>query len=149
MNQVLLAEANFGLRRVHIDVDLLGRHLQKEQDDRKGGRRNHIPIRLADGVQQQPVADQPFVYKDIDRVPVQLLQLRFRKEAGEPQRYWLTPRLIRILLPGGRVPESGSFQWGLRRNREELAQRLGAEDLVDPLGRPRYWRSLQQGMRRR
>ena len=81
----LLPEAHLGLGRMHVHIHLFRRHLQKQQHHRKAGGRNHVAIGLGDGVQQQPVADQPLVDEDVDRVAVELLQLGLGVEAAQAQ----------------------------------------------------------------
>jgi len=63
VNQRLLAEAHLSLGRVHVHIHLFGRHFEEQEHDWKAGGRNHIAIRLREGVQKQPVANKPLVYK--------------------------------------------------------------------------------------
>ena len=56
VNHRLLAEANFGLCGVDIDVNFFWRHLQEEQDDGRRGRRDDVAIGLGDGMHQEAIA---------------------------------------------------------------------------------------------
>ncbi len=78
-----LAEADLGLRGVDIDVDLLWGHLEEEENDRVGGRRDDIAVGLGECVEDELVADEALVDEDIDGVAVELLQLGLGDEAGD------------------------------------------------------------------
>src|SRR5579884_2616395 len=88
----LLAEANFGLRGMHVDVDLGRRHLQEEQDDRKNRGRQDVAVSLGDRVLDQAIANQAAIYENENRVAVELLNFWFRNKAVEvklSRRGWL------------------------------------------------------------
>jgi hypothetical protein len=100
VDAVLLAEADLGLGGVDVDVHLLGRHLQEEQNDREAGGWNDVAVGLRDGVEQQPVTDKAFIDKDIDGVAIEFLELRFGVETGQAQSSRLGFGLIGIDFPG-------------------------------------------------
>jgi hypothetical protein len=77
-----LAEADFGLGRVDVDVHLLRRHLDKQQHHGKRSGGKNIAIGLAHRVHQQAVAHQAAIDEAVDRVAVEFLQLRLGGEAG-------------------------------------------------------------------
>ena len=113
MDQALLAKANLGLGGVDVHIHLFGRHLQEEQHHRETGGRNHVAISLGDGVHQEPVADKPFVDKYIDRVAVELLQLRLGVEAAQAKSAGRARWLVGIFFPGRRLGQSDSGQRSL------------------------------------
>src|ERR1700679_2004043 len=76
-----LTEAHLGLRRMHVDVDFRGRHLEKEHHDWVDGGRNDIAIGLGQRMLHQAVANQASVHKNKDGVAIELLDLRPRYEA--------------------------------------------------------------------
>ena len=86
MHKPRLAEAHLGLRRMHVDIHLLRRHLQKQQHHRERCRRNDVAIGLGQRMQHHAVAHQPLVHEDVHRVAVQLLQLRLGDEPRKPQK---------------------------------------------------------------
>ena len=90
MNDTVLPEADLSLRRMHVDIDFGGRHLQKQQHHRKNRRRQNIAVSIGERVLNEAIADQPSIYKNEDRVAVELLDLRLRNEAmqGDFARLW-------------------------------------------------------------
>jgi len=101
VDQRLLAETNFGLGGMDIDIHFFGGHFEEQEDDGEAGGRQHVAIRLGDGMQQQAIADKPLVDKNIDRVAIELLQLGPGVEAGEAQRAWIARRLAGSCFQGG------------------------------------------------
>jgi hypothetical protein len=100
MHQGRLAEADLGLRRVDVDVDLLRRHLEEEQQHRERGRRQHVAVGFDRGVQDQPVADEPAINEDVDGVAVELLQFGLRGKAAQAQVAGLGWLVVRVATPG-------------------------------------------------
>ncbi len=149
VDQTLLTEAHLGLGGMHVHIHFFGRHFEEEQHYREAGGRNHVAIGLSDCVKQQPVADKTLVHKDIDRVPVEFLQLRPGVEAGQPQNAWVAGGLGGISLPGGRVGQTGVGEGGLGGHRQQLSERVLAEDLVDALRGARHRRRGDDGVRGR
>ena len=125
---------------MHVHVDFFGRHFEEEQHDGKAGGRNDVAVGLGDGVQQQPIADEALVHEDVDRVAIELLQLRLGVEAGEAQSAGIAGGLVGIVLPRRRLGQAGVRQRRLCGDGQQLGQRLFAEDLVDALGRARHGR---------
>ena len=60
-----IAKADLGLGRMDIDVDLVGRAVEKQRDDRVAVARQHILIGAAHRADQQPVAHRPAVDDEI------------------------------------------------------------------------------------
>src|SRR5208283_3348818 len=116
---------------------------------RERSRRDDIAIGFGDRVEQQAVADKPFIHKYIDRVAVELLQLGPGEEAAQAQAARLAGGLVQVAFPWWRVGQAGVFERGLGGYRQELAEGFGAEDLVDALGRAGDGRRLEQGVRGR
>ena len=92
MDTVLLAEADLGFGRMNIDIDFFGRHFEKEQDDGERSRRQDVTVSFADGVEQQPITDKPLIYKDVDGITIEFLELRLGIEAAHAQRAGLAHR---------------------------------------------------------
>ena len=80
-----LAEADFGLGGVDVDVDLLRRHLEEEEDDRERGGRDDVAVGLGERVEDELVADEAVVDEDVDGVAIELLQLGLGDEAGDAE----------------------------------------------------------------
>ena len=123
VNEAGLAEADLGLGGVDVDVDLLRRHLEEEQDDRERGGRDDVAIGLGERVQDEPVADQAAVDEDVDGVAIELLQLGLGDEAGDAEvagvgRLRSPPRASTAGARAGRRGRSPS-----RRRREHEAAR--------------------------
>ena len=66
VHHALLAKADFSLRRMHVDVDFAGRHVEKQQHHRENRGRQDVAIGLDDGVLDEAVADQASVDEDVD-----------------------------------------------------------------------------------
>ncbi len=141
-----LAKTDFRLRRVDVDIDLLRRHLQKQQHHGKGGRGQDIAIGLAHRVHQQAVAHQAAIDEAVDRVAVQLLQLGLGGEAADAQQPRLRRLVVRRPFPGRRFRQPGAFQVDLGRQGKKLIQGVLAEDLKDALRRLAYRGRDQQRM---
>ena len=83
MQEGRLAEADFGLGRVDVDVDFLRWHFEKEQHDRKRRRRDDVAVRLGERVENEAIADEAAIDEDIDGIAVELLQRGLGDKAGE------------------------------------------------------------------
>ena len=80
-HQGRVAKADLGLGRVDVDVDLVGRPVEKQRDDRMAVARQHVLIGAAHRARQQLVAHRPAVDDEIlvaRQGPVQ------GRQAGEP-----------------------------------------------------------------
>ena len=121
VHQARLAKAHLRLGRMHVDIDLFGRHFQKQQDDRKRGRRNDVAISLDHRVNDQPVAHQAAVDEEIDRVAVELLQLRLGDKSAHPQKARLRRLIVlrRASMAEARVARRAPF--AARRQEEQVA----------------------------
>src|SRR6516162_9524589 len=73
-------EPNFCLRRVDVNVHIFVGNRYKHDHDWESARRQDIPVRFADGVQDDLVANQPAIDEEEHRVPVVLLDVRTRRE---------------------------------------------------------------------
>ena len=111
-----------------VHVHFLVRQIEKKQNEGENSRRHDVAVRLADRVQQQPVADQPAVHKNINPVAVRALHFRPRSEPAHPQRSGPLFRFERRL---GNGAAHGPFG---RRNLRQLVERLPSKDLIDALG---------------
>src|SRR5258708_17110993 len=81
MHQRMLTEADFGLRRMDVGVDLGVWKLDKKKHDRKDSRWQDVAIACGERVLHQPVTDQTPVDEDEDGVAVELLHLGLRDKA--------------------------------------------------------------------
>ena len=146
MHQRLLPEAHLGLRGMHVDVHLRPWHLQKQQHHRIHRAGQNIAIGLGDGVLHQPVADEPLVHENKDRVAVQLLDLGLRHKSVQSQLARRRRLVIFTALPRRRLRQSSVLQLSVRRHRQQLVQRLLAKDLEDALGMRGHRRRHQHGV---
>ncbi len=90
MHDRTMAESHLGLRRMDIHVHFRRIAMQEQQRERITGRRDQVVIRRADRVHQQPVANQPAIDENIDRVAIVLLHLRARNKAVQRiNAHWL------------------------------------------------------------
>ncbi len=144
-----LPEAHLGFGRMHIHIDLLRRHLQEEQHHRERGWRNDIAVGLSQRMQHHPVAHQAMVDEDVDRVAVQLLQLRLGDEPRNAQKSGVGRRVILLALPGRRLGQAGAREVHLRRGREHQRCRVAAKDLEQPVAGRGHRRRDQQRLGRR
>ena len=141
-----LAEADLGLGRVNVDVNLLRGHLQKEQHHGEAGGRKDVAVGLAECVEDQLVADEALIDEDVDGVAIELLQLRLGDEAGEAEVAGVGWGVVGVALPGGRLGQSGVGEVGLGGSGEHEAKGVLAEDLEEPLAVVGHGRSDQQGL---
>src|SRR6266481_540242 len=91
-----------------VDVDLLRRHLEEEQDDGKAGGWKDVAVGLAEGVEDELVADEALVDEDVDGVAVELLQLGLGDEAGDAEVAGFGWSVVGFALPGWRLGEAGA-----------------------------------------
>ena len=80
-HQRRVAEANFGLGRMDVDIDLVGRTFEEQRDDRMAVARQHILIGTAHRTNQKPVAHRPAVH---DKVLVTRQRAVQRRQADQP-----------------------------------------------------------------
>ena len=73
VHHALLAEADFGLRGMHIDVHFAAGQVEKQQHHRENRGRQDVAVGLDDGVLDQAVADQASVDEDVNRIAIQFL----------------------------------------------------------------------------
>src|ERR1700675_1112415 len=77
----LLAEADLGLRRMHIHIHLGIWHFKEQQHHREDCRRKNVANTISQGVLDQPVANQSAIYKRVYRVAIQFLDLGLRDKS--------------------------------------------------------------------
>ena len=146
MHMALLAETDFSLGRMDVDVHLVGGHLQKEQHDRIECGRQDVAIGFENGVDDDFVPDEAAVDEDEDGVAVELLHLRLADEAVQAQvagSGWL---VVGLAAPGWRFGQSGAVERKLGGHGQKLVERLPAKDLVDALGVGGYGRGDEDGI---
>jgi hypothetical protein len=82
-----IAETHLRLGRVHIDIDLIGRHFQKEKSRRITAGHDQAAIGLPKGVQQAAVADPAAIEEEILHAGVAAIAGRVgevAEQAGRP-----------------------------------------------------------------
>ena len=129
-----LAETDFGLCGVDVDVDLLRGHLEEEQDDGKAGWWEDVAVGLAEGVEDELVADEALVDEDVDGVAIEFLQLGLGDEAGEAEVAGIGWGVVELALPGRRLGEAGSGEIELGGDGEHVVAGVFAEDLEEAVG---------------
>jgi hypothetical protein len=134
MQEGLLAEADFGLGGVDVDVDFVRGHFEEEQDDGEGGGRNDVAVGLNDGVNDEAVADEALVDEDVDGIAVEFLESGAGDEARDAEEAGVGGRVVLIAAPGRGFGDAGVVEAALGGHGEELVEGVAAEDLVDALG---------------
>ena len=94
-------------------------------------------------VQNQPIAHQPAIYKNVDAVAVHPLHLGARREAGHREGRFFFFR-IKLRLGDGRAKRRGN-----RGNLHQLLQRLPSKELIHAGSRLFRWRAVDDLLRRR
>ena len=80
-----IAEADLGLGRVDVDVDLVERHLEEQGRDRVAVAREQVAIGGAQRADQQPVLHRPRVDEQILLVGHAAVEGRQADDAGQAQ----------------------------------------------------------------
>ena len=104
MNEALMLESDFRLCGMDVDIHILKGNRHEKNHDRECARRQHVPIRFADGVHDDLVADQPAVHEEEHRMPVVLLNVRPRGEdmdlqARPPEILSMLHELVEQVVP--------------------------------------------------
>ena len=131
MDEAGLTEADFGLGGMDVDVDLLWRHLEEEQDDRVRGGRENVAVRLAECVEDESVADEALVDEDVDRVAIEFLQFGFGDEAGEPKVAGVRRGVVFFAFPRWGFGEASAGEVHLGGDGEHVVAGFFAEDLEE------------------
>src|SRR5579859_2759556 len=103
--------------------------------------RMNVAIGLVDGMEDELVADEPFVDEDVDAAAVGALDFGARRESTDRESGFFFFGVERRLGDGG--AEGG----GGRRNFDEFIERLTAEKLVDAVGEFFRGRTIDNGLR--
>ena len=95
VHHAAVTEPHLGLGGVHVHVHLFGVAVQEQQRERETNRRDQVVVGCRDGVQQQPVPNQPPVHEQEDRIAIQSSGLAAgrRTRAGRRRRF---PRRGRV-----------------------------------------------------
>jgi hypothetical protein len=134
VDEARLAEADFGFCGVDVDVDLLRGHLEEEKDDGEAGGREDVAVGLAEGVEDELVADEALVDEDVDGVAIEFLQLGLGDEAGEAEVAGFGRRVVGFALPGRGLGQAGAGEVELGGGGEHVVAGVFAEDLEEAVG---------------
>src|SRR5215469_11466636 len=123
---------------MHVDVDFGERHLEEQQDYRIDRWGHDVAVRLGKRVLYDAVANQASVDKDENGVAIELLDLRARDEAVQADLtgngcVLLFIIFLRLAAPRLRLRQSGVHERQQGTERDQLVERLLAENLVDAL----------------
>lgn len=138
MYPTAVAEADFGFRRMDVDVDLFCVAIEEEQREGKGAGRHQVVIGGLHGVEEEFVADQPAVDEKIDGIAVVLLHLRHGDEAAEEED--ASAFLVGQSLRG--IREKKFFF--VLADVEEVFERMAAEDLEDAFAQGGDWCDMEE-----
>ena len=86
MDKAGLAETDFRLRGMNVDIHFFRRHFEEHEDDGKGGGRHDVAIGLADRVQDEPIAHEALIDEDVNGVAVELLQFGLGEESADAEK---------------------------------------------------------------
>ena len=130
---------------MHVDVDFGERHLEEQQDYGIDRWRHDVAVRLGKRMLYDAVANEASVDEDENRVAIELLDLRARDEAVQADLTGIGLVLLFIIFlhlaaPRRRLRQSGVNERQQGAERDELVERLLAEDLVDALRMVSYRR---------
>ena len=143
MYTLRMPEAHFDLGRMDIYVHLLARQIQEEQRHGKHIRRQNIAVRFVNGVQQQPIAHQPAVDKNVDAVAVRPLHFRPRNEPAHRQ----LPRASAVIEL--RFCDRGANWARNGRDLDHLLERLPPKKLINAFGQRGHRRNVHDFLRGR
>ncbi len=161
VHHALLPKADFGFRRVHVDIHFAAGQIEKQQHHREDGGRQNVAISLDDGVLDEAVADQASVDEDVDRVAIQFLDFGFRDKAVYPEfaERWSGFIAVTWFLPAAQLCFSTSLRrqgggCGRPMRSSGCTAAMGiswsrtsfAENLVHPLAVTRDRRRHQHGV---
>src|SRR6185436_5989059 len=85
MHRRLLPETYLRFRRMNVNVNFRRRQLKKKQHHWKQRRRKNISVRLRQRMLNEAVTDQASIDENINRIPIQFLNLGFGHEPVDPQ----------------------------------------------------------------
>ena len=136
-----IAEANFGLGRVHIDVDILGRNPDHQHGNRVAAAHQQRVIGLHDGIRQAGVLNPAAVDEQMNTRPVGAVQVGRRGETPDVDIGMFTG----IVLDLDHVFER--VQAEHRRNHvDQLAAAVRPEDLAPILHQHKAHMRVRQGI---
>src|ERR1700722_14520588 len=132
-----MAETHFDFRGMNVHVHFFIRQFQEKENTRENSRRHDVAISLVDRMQQQTIAYQPAVHKNIDSVAVCALYFRPGSKSTHTQRGYSLFRLER------RFGDSASHRPFRKRNLRQLAESLASENLIHAFGKFFHWSAVQ------
>ena len=81
MHHGLLAKTDLGFRGMNVDVHFFRRQFKKQQYHGIHCRRQDVAVSVREGVLNQAIANQAAIHENIDRVAIELLDLRLGNES--------------------------------------------------------------------
>ena len=142
-----LAEADFGLGRVDVDVDLLRGHLEEEEDYGERCWRDDVAVGVGERVEDELVADEALVDEDVDGVAIELLELGLGDEAGDAEIAGRGRGVVGVALPGWGLGDAGVGEVHLGGGGEHEVEGVAAEDLEEAVSCVGNCGGDEQGLR--
>ena len=93
MHELRPTEAHLNLRGMHIHVHFVVRHVQKQQRRGKNSSGQNVAVRFVNRVQNQAIADQPPIHKNVNTVAIGALHFRARSKTTDGERGFFLLRL--------------------------------------------------------
>src|ERR1700761_6853768 len=131
MDETWLTETHFRLCRMNVDVNLLRRHFEIEKNDGIRSRRENVAVGLRECMQDELVADQALIDKDVNGVAVEFLQLGFGDEASETKKPRIWYNVVLFALPRRGFGQTDASEIKFSRGGEHVVAGLPAEDLEE------------------
>src|SRR5882672_7781083 len=135
VDHTLLPESHFGSRRMDVNINLSGWHLQKKQDDRKNRWRQDVAVSVGQRMLNKTIADQPSVDKNKNRITVELLDFRLGNKSMQTNfaGFRSLRFFFRIAAPGRWLRQADALQRLDRSQWNQLIESLLSENLVHAL----------------
>src|SRR5580704_15355270 len=128
VNELRMAETHFDFRGVNVDVHFVVGQLEEKQNNWKDAKRDDIAIGVADGMEDQAIANQTAIYEDVDAIAIAALHFGPRGEPFDADFGGFFAGFERRLGDGGANRPFGY------RNFDQLIECGAAEDLIHAFG---------------
>src|SRR5882757_11044448 len=128
VNELRAAEADFDFFWMNVDVHFVVGHFEEEECGGRYGVRMNVSIGLVNGVEDEFVANEAFVDKDVDAAGVGALDFWPGCEAADGERGFFFFGVERWF------GDCGAERRGDGRKFDEFVERLATKELVDAVG---------------